>query len=78
MTTTTTRVVNHGKFVIEACAEARESLWYPEFQILKDGQVTVPFQTLNTDGFPSEEAALDAAVQRATQDIQDGLTSIFS
>lgn len=72
------RVVHHGKFIIEATAEEREGLWFPSYQILTDGQVATPWQALNVAGLQSEELALDVAVERAIDDVNRGLTSIFS
>lgn len=71
-------IVHCGKFVIEAAAEPHESLWFPEYRIVKDGQVHAPWQKPAGAGLPSENAALDVAVEHAIDDIRHGLHALAS
>ena len=72
------KTTRHGKFVIEATAELRGELWFPDFQILTDGQVACSWQSPGGPGLPTEQLALDTAVETAIHDIENGLAAIFS
>lgn len=64
-------------FNIQSSASLRDSLWYPAYEISKNGEIVSPWRAPDIDGRGSEAAACEWGTELAVADIDIGLKTIF-
>lgn len=62
-------VGQHASYIIEASAVYLVWLWFPEYQIARDGVIQARWQRPSDDGHPCEDMAINAAVELAKEEI---------